>query len=267
MTSPVPAAGPLAVRRWGSGEPLVMLHPLALSGELWTPLAEALADEFQVFALDLRGHGDSAWDGKPFSIADLAGDVAETLDALDLPAVSLLGQSMGGSVAVTFAGLHPERVRSLVLADTTAWYGDDAVTAWAERAEKAAAAPRPQQVPFQVDRWFSPEFREARAADVDRVVKIFLHTNSEAHAAASIAMGDLDSRALLPAVTARTLVLVGEHDYATPPSMAAALADAIPRAQLEILPGLRHLSLIEEPALADRVRDHLRTSLPLSETE
>jgi 3-oxoadipate enol-lactonase len=266
MSAPVTTAGRLAVRRWGSGEPLVLLHPLALSGELWTPLAETLADEFQVFAPDLRGHGSSAWDGKPFSIEDLAGDVAGTLDALGLTAVSLVGLSLGGSVAVTLAGLYPDRVRSLVLADTTAWYGDDAAAAWTERAEKAAAVPRPKQVPFQLDRWFTPEFRETHAVDADRVVKIFLHTNSEAHAAASIAMGNLDSRPLLPAVTAPTLVLVGEHDYATPPAMGRTLAEGIPGAKLEILPDLRHMSLIEQPALADRVRDHLRGALSLPET-
>lgn len=253
-----PTAGPLAVRRRGAGDPLVLLHPLALSGELWTPLAEALSDEFQVFALDLRGHGDSAWDGKPFSIEDLADDVARALDALDLPSASLLGLSMGGSVAVNFAGRFPERVRSLVLADTTAWYGEDAVAAWAERAEKAVTVPRAKQVPFQLDRWFSPEFRERHPEEADRVVKIFLRTNSEAHAAASIAMGAMDSRPLLPAVTASTLVLVGRHDYATPPSMARTLADGIPDAELEILPDLRHLSLVESPLLAGRVRQHLR---------
>ncbi|GLY38450.1 lactone hydrolase [Amycolatopsis sp. NBRC 101858] len=249
---------PLAVRRRGAGEPLVLLHPLALSGDLWTPLAEALSDEFQVFALDLRGHGDSAWDGKPFTIEDLADDVARTLDTLDLPAASLLGLSMGGSVAVNFAGRHPGRVRSLVLADTTAWYGEDAVTTWAERAQKAVAVPRAKQVTFQLDRWFSPEFLDRHPDEADRVVKIFLRTNSEAHAAASIAMGAMDSRPLLPSVTAPTLVLAGRHDYATPPSMARTLAEGIDGAELEILPGLRHLSLIERPLLAGRVRQHLR---------
>jgi len=249
----------LAYRRWGSGEPLILLHPLALSGELWEPLAETLSDEFDVLAVDLRRHGGSEWDGKPFTIEDLARDLADALDSLGLDKISLLGLSMGGSVAVTFAGLFPGRVRSLVLADTTAWYGEDAVKAWTERAEKARDVPRLKQVPFQLDRWFSPEFRENHAAEADRVVQIFLHTDSEAHGAASVAMGELDSRALLPAVRASTLVLVGEHDYATPPSMAEALAAGITGATLEVLPGLRHMSLIERPALVARIRAHLST--------
>jgi 3-oxoadipate enol-lactonase len=248
------AHGPIAVRRQGEGDPVVLLHPLALSGELWRPLAAALGDEFDVLSLDLRGHGASGWDGQPFTIEDMALDVAEVLDALGLGAVGVLGMSMGGSVGVTFAGLFPERVRSLVLADTTAWYGENAVAAWAERAERAAATPRAEQLPFQIDRWFSPAFLERDPVEVERVTRIFLRTDSRAHAAASVAMGALDSRRLLPSVRATTLVMVGEDDYATPPAMAGELAGGIPGATLLLLPGLRHMSLVERPGLSDVVR-------------
>lgn len=249
------AHGPIAVRRQGEGDPVVLLHPLALSGELWRPLSAALSEDFDVLSLDLRGHGASGWDGRPFTIEDLALDVTEVLDALDVGAVGMLGMSMGGSVGVTFAGLFPERVRSLVLADTTAWYGENAPAAWAERAGRAAEVPRAEQVPFQIDRWFSPAFVEHDPAEVERVTQIFLRTDSRAHAAASVAMGALDSRRLLESVRARTLVMVGEDDYATPPAMAGELAGAIPGATLMPLPGLRHMSLIERPALAGVVRE------------
>jgi len=250
----------LAYHRQGAGDPLVLLHPLALSKDLWAGFGAALADEYQVIAVDLRGHGESGWDGAGFSIADMAADLAETLDGIGLADVHLLGMSMGGSTAVTFAGLYPGRVRSLTLVDTTAWYGENAATAWAERAEKARGVPRDQQLPFQLDRWFSEGFRAASPGEVDRVATIFLGTDSDVHAAASIAMGDLDSRHLLPAVRAATLVMAGEHDYATPPAMAEALAEGIDGAELRIVPGLRHLSLIERPELAEAVRGHLRAS-------
>jgi 3-oxoadipate enol-lactonase len=247
-------SGPMAVRRAGSGPPVVLLHPLALSGEVWGPLTGALADRFEVFALDLRGHGGSGWDGRPFSIEELAGDVAAVLDALRVPAAGLLGLCMGGSVAVVFAGLFPTRAETLVLADTTAWYGDDAVAIWAERARRATDVPRSEQVPFQVNRWFTPAYQESHAAEVERLVQIFLRTDGRAHAASATALGRLDARPLLPAVTAPTLVMVGEDDYATPPAMAGALAGGIPGASLMCVPGLRHLSPIERPELAAVVR-------------
>jgi 3-oxoadipate enol-lactonase len=249
--------GRMAMGVRGEGEPLVMLHPLALAGDLWEPLADALADQFQVFTPDLRGHGDTSWDGGAFSIADMAHDLAQALDTLGSGPVHLLGMSMGGSVAMTFAGLYPDRVRTLTLADTTAWYGENAVTAWAERAEKAVSVPREKQVGFQVDRWFSESFRNARPADVERVVRIFVATDSAAHGAACQAMGALDSRELLASVTAPTLVLVGEEDYATPPAMAEQIADGVPGSTLLVLPALRHMSLIEKPGLAAVIRAHL----------
>ena len=251
--------GRLALIRWGAGEPFVLLHPLALAGELWTPLALRLADEFDVIAPDLRGHGSSSWDEDSFTIDVLAEDLTHALDSLSLPTVHLLGMSMGGSVAMTFAGRHPHRVRSLVLADTTAWYGPDAPATWAQRARRAASVPRADQLPFQLDRWFSPEFRSTRPEEAERVADLFLHTLSGSHAAASTALGHLDARPLLAEITAPTLVLVGEHDYATPPSMAAALTEGIPNATVQVLPELRHLSLIEQPDLVERIREHLHT--------
>jgi 3-oxoadipate enol-lactonase len=255
--------GRMATWVWGEGEPVFLLHPLALAGELWRPLGTALAADFQVFAPDQRGHGRTSWDREPFSIEDMAGDLGDALDSLGLDSVHLLGMSMGGSVAMTFAGKYPDRVRSLTLADTTAWYGENAVTAWRERAEKAVGVPREKQVTFQVDRWFSEPFRAGHPSEVQRVVDIFVDTDSEAHAAASLAMGAMDSRHLLPSVTARTLVLVGEQDYATPPAMAEVLAQEIPATRLLVLPGLRHLSLVEKPELAALVRAHLNgTEVP-----
>lgn len=248
----------LALTRQGRGEPLVLLHPLALSGKLWKPLADALSSEFEIFAVDLRGHGRSEWDKKPFTIADMAEDLLGVLAETGLESAHLLGMSMGGSVGLTFAGRHPDRVRTLVLADTTAWYGPDAARQWAERAERARTVPRPDQLPFQRDRWFSERFRDEYPDEVDRVSEIFLRTDSEAHAAASEAMGAMDSRPLLPRITAPTLVLVGEQDYATPPKMARAIADGIPNADLRELDGLRHLSLIEDIGLAREIGAHIR---------
>lgn len=251
--------GRMSMWAWGdpARQPVVLLHPLALAGEVWRPLGTALAADFHVLAPDQRGHGRTSWDRDRFSIEDMAGDLVDALGTLGIESAHLLGMSMGGSVALTFAGLYPERVRSLVLADTTAWYGENAVTTWNERAAKAVAVPRENQVPFQVDRWFTEAFRTSHPSEVQRVVDIFVDTDSEAHAAASRAMGEMDSRHLLPSITAPTLVLVGEEDYATPPAMARELADGIPGATLRVLPALRHLSLVEQPELAATVRDHL----------
>jgi 3-oxoadipate enol-lactonase len=249
--------GRIAFDRRGQGAPLVLLHPLALSRGVWQHVAARLARSHDVICVDARGHGASDWDGSPFTIEDLAEDVAAVLDGLGLPSAQLIGMSMGGSVAMTFAGLHPARVDGMVLASTTAWYGPDAAATWEERAQRALLTPRVRQIPFQVDRWFTEGFRARQPSRVHEVVKSFLQTSSRAHAAASRAMGVLDSRPLLPNVTAPVLVLSGEEDYATPSQMGEYVAQHVQHGRAMSLPATRHLSLIERPELADLVLAHL----------
>lgn len=251
----------IAYRRSGTGHPLVLLHPLALSSAVWGEFADRLSANFDVIAADARGHGDSGWDSAPFGIDDLGDDVAALLDGLRLESAHVVGMSMGGSTAISFAGRYPGRVDGMVLADTTAWYGPDAVTTWEKRASGVLATPRESQVAFQVDRWFTEGFRQRDPGEVDRVVGVFLQTDSPAHAQACRALGNMDSRPLLPAVTGRTLVLTGEEDYATPPAMGKAIADGVPAGSARVLPSLRHLSLVEDPDLASLAASFLTTGL------
>ncbi|MFJ9590954.1 alpha/beta fold hydrolase [Streptomyces acidicola] len=241
----------------GSGPLVVLLHPLAESGELWRRLIDELTPRFRVVAPDARGHGDSSWDGKEFSVPDLADDVAALIEHLDAGPARVAALSMGGCTAVALAVRHPRLVHNLVLADTTADYGPDKTAAWGERAEKAVTVLREKQLLFQVDRWFSPQFLQQDPAEVERVSRIFTETDSEAHAAACRALGAYDDSGRLGEIRASTLVLVGQDDYATPPAMARALHIGIPASRLLVLPEVRHLSLVESPQARALARQHL----------
>jgi 3-oxoadipate enol-lactonase len=247
--------GDVFVREAGEGAALVMLHPLALSSQVFAPVARELARDFHVLAVDARGHGGSDWDGSPFTVEDMADDLAALLDGLSLGTVNLLGMSMGGCTAVAFTERFPDRVDNLVLADTTACYGDEAPQQWAERSRRARAVPRVRQVPFQVDRWFTADFRRASPTQVNAVVSVFLSTSSRAHAAAATALGTFDGREGLPGITRPVLAMTGEEDYATPEAMGRYIADHVRDGRFMLLPGVRHLSLIERPELTRVVRD------------
>ncbi len=246
--------GKLAYKTAGTGPPLVLLHSLALSAEMWDLLAGELGLGRRLVCVDLRGHGRSSWDGRSFSVEDMASDVACLADELGLGPVDVLGMSMGGTVAVALAAAHPERVARLVACDTTAWYGPEAVKAWEQRANTAETTPREMQVSFQTDRWFGEEFRRHHPATVSSLVGIFLRTSPAAHAAACRALGAYDGRDALERVTAATLAVTGEDDSATPPSMGAALAAGISGATQQVWPGLRHFAIVESSALRYAVR-------------
>lgn len=248
--------GGFELHTWGSGRLVLALHPLALSGRVWEPVAGNLSG-CEVVGLDARGHGSSAWDGEPFTVEDMARDAAAVIETLDRGPASVIGMSMGGCTAIALATGYPHLVDRLVLADTTSWYGEDRLEKWEQRAAIASTKPRKEQVAFQLDRWFSEAFRQQRPEVVDHVVDIFVATDSSVHAAACRALGAFDAREGLRDISTDTLVLVGDEDYATPVEMAGLLAERIPGAQLEVLPATRHLSLVENQAAWSRIQRHL----------
>lgn len=240
--------GDLEVRRFGRGRPTaIALHPLALSGELWSMVPTGHEGELCLLAPDARGHGSSAWDERAFLVEDLADDAATVIEHLDNGPMDVLGLSMGGSTALVLAARRPELVRRLVIADATASYGDERVERWGERARLALEKPREEQLVFQVDRWFGQRFREVEPATVTAVSDLFVRTSGTVHAAACHALGALDATEMLFAIRAPTLVLVGSEDYATPVAMAEELASRVSHAKLAVLPLTRHLSLLESP--------------------
>lgn len=105
---------------WGQPEApaVVLLHGVTAHARGWDTFARALSPDFRVLALDLRGHGDS--DAPPdadYRVAAMAADVRALADALGLARFALVGHSMGGRIAIAFAGEHGRRVARLVLVD------------------------------------------------------------------------------------------------------------------------------------------------------
>lgn len=236
--------GRFEARRYGPGRPTALvLHPLALSGELWSTVS---TDELTLLGLDARGHGSSEWDGTPFNVEDMAADAAAVIEAAGAGPMDVIGMSMGASTGLVLAAERPDLVRRLVVADGTGCYGPDREERWAERAEKAESLSRDAQLEFQRDRWFGERFREEHPDTVDAVCRIFLATDGAAHAAACRALGALDATDAMKAITAPTLVLVGDEDYATPVAMAEEVAASVPDSRLVVRPGTRHLSLVED---------------------
>lgn len=250
--------GTFRIHRTGEGARNVLcLHPLASSGAFWDRVAATVGEAVTVFAPDARGHGASEWDGSTFTVQDMADDVAAIVNAVVDGPVGVVGKSMGGCVAQALAVRHPDLVDCLVLADTTSCYGPDRVEKWAQRANNAKTIPRSEQVEFQLERWFSDQFKAEHPEETQRIVDIFLSTDSVAHAAACTALGAFDGTNDLSRIRVPTLVIVGEYDQATPIEMAQGLAEGIPDAQLEVVRGAKHLSLLENSDVWPHIMQHL----------
>ena len=105
-------------RDWGRAEapPLVLLHGYTSHARSWDTFARALAEHYRVYALDQRGHGESAWTDD-YSSEAMVRDVAAFVGALRLARFDLVGLSMGGRNAYAYAAQHPGAVNRLVIVD------------------------------------------------------------------------------------------------------------------------------------------------------
>lgn len=185
----------LAYRTWGDsyGAPVVLLHGLGGSSASWEKVGQALGQEWRVYALDLRGHGESDWPDE-YTVELMRDDVLGFLDELSLDRVGVVGHSMGGVVAYLLAQEHPDRVERLVLEETPPPYPRD----WVE-------APRPDDA-IDFDWPVSPAVR------------------------AQIFDPDPEWAERLGEIVAPTLIVAGGPDSSMPqeriPDMAAAIPDS-----------------------------------------
>ncbi len=153
--------GPPALRYWDDGgerPPVVLIHGVGADGTSWDEIAAALAPEFRVLRLDLRGHGRSGHIEGALTLDDFAQDVVDVLDACAVAAPHVVGFSLGGMIAQGIALQHAHRVRRLVLLSAVA--GRTAEER--ERVEARLAILREQGIAAisggAQERWFTPEF-------------------------------------------------------------------------------------------------------------
>jgi N-formylmaleamate deformylase len=117
-------------RTGGDKPPIVLAHGVTDAGPCWTPVAEALAAEYDVIMVDARGHGHSDAPERGYGPADQASDLAGVVTALGLEHPAVLGHSMGAATALVLAGTYPDLPGAILLEDPPAWW-----TGWTATAE------------------------------------------------------------------------------------------------------------------------------------
>ena len=233
----------------GDGPALLLFHAFPLGLFMWDAQVEALRATHRVVRFDARGFGGSAAGEGPLTMERIADDGALLLDHLGIEKAVVGGCSMGGYAAFAFVRRHPQRLAGLVLQDTRA--GADTAEAKANRATLAAkvlaegaGAAVEAFLPKLVGETTHRERPDVVAGLRERILATAPRAIANAlHGLAARA----DSRETLPTIAVPALVLVGAEDVLTPPSEAATMAAAIPRARLDVIPGAGHLANLESP--------------------
>lgn len=256
---------------------MLLCDGLACDGYIFRYLWDELAELMPVAHFHYRGHGRSGTpvDREQIGVEALAADANAVREHLGDPEVVLLGHSLGTQVCLEAYRARPERVRALVLLCgsfgrvTHTFKGTDVLStvlpnilSWSSRHPRllrALWARVPVRAALRLGILTGDiDPNRVRPEDVEPYFRHALHVDFTLFARMLQAAGEHTAEDLLPHVNVPTLVVAGSRDTFTPPEVSVAMAQAIPGARLELIPGGSHILPMEEP---ERVRELLRAFL------
>jgi 3-oxoadipate enol-lactonase len=235
----------LDVQTVGRGRNLVLLHSLLSDRTSFEPLATRIAGRRRLIMVDLPGFGVSAPAGP--ALSDYADRIAALFDELALPETDLLGNGLGGFVALSLAIRHGTRFERMVLVGSAIAFPEAAGATFRTLAEKVEQAGMAAVVEVAMRRMFPEEFIAAHRDVVAEREAVFRRIDPKVFSSACRALAALDLSGELPQIRNPTLIVVGARDEATPPPLARALASRLMNAELIEMPDVGHCPHIQAP--------------------
>jgi pimeloyl-ACP methyl ester carboxylesterase len=232
------------------GEAIVLIHGYSDSWRTYEEMLDLLPFEgynVPVFALDMRGHGESsASSTDDYSQKAFADDIAAFSDALKIQKLVLVGHSMGGLIAHKFAVEYPEKVKALVLIATWASMSGHRVIDELRSLVETIASDAPAPVEDVVDFQASMFYNRAEPAVLYRYVSESLRLTGTVWKAALDGMAEEDHRERLSEIVAPTLILSGEQDSYAGRKDQEELIALLPHAQVVSYPRASHVLNVEQ---------------------
>jgi 3-oxoadipate enol-lactonase len=233
----------------GPGPVVVLIHGFPFDRSMWSHQRSSVGSIYRLILPDLRGHGTSAAPDGIYTVDEMADDVLELLDALQIEEpVVIGGLSMGGYVALSIAARHPERLKALMLINTRA--SADSPEAARVREELArqveATGDTEPVVAAMLPKVFAKATFEHHPELVARMHGRMARTPARA------IVGTLRGLAIrpdrtgdLPGINVPTLVLAGQSDALIPLEESESMARHIPGARLVVVPEAGHMAPVE----------------------
>lgn len=236
------------------GLPVVFSNSLGTDLRVWDRLVPLLPPDWRLIRYDTRGHGLSSCPPPPYGMGELVADAAAVLEALEVRGAVLVGLSIGGMIAQGLAAERPQLLRAMVLMDTAAKIGTEAM--WDARIAAIARGGIAALEESILERWFSARFRKEAPEDLALWRHMLTRTPAEGYVGCARAIAQTDLMESTSRLRLPTLALVGSEDGSTPPDLVRETAGLIPGAEFRVIRGAGHLPCVEAP---EAVAAHIKT--------
>ena len=217
----------------GAGPPLVLVHGYGVSGQMWNRSIPYLAQQRQVYIIDLPGHGRSKLSGA-WRLREIAPLLAQWIETMALPPVALVGHSMGGAIATQLVAHAPDLVERLVLVDAACLPLDKTLLMMLTRSARSILQSGGGSYPL-------PMLRDT----LKPRLRLLWQAARE--------MEKSDFRADLASLALPTLIIWGERDILLPLPLGQALAQALPHATFVTMPESGHRPPLSQPVEFSRL--------------
>jgi 3-oxoadipate enol-lactonase len=234
-----------------AGKPLIVFaNSLGTDFRIWRDVVVRLAGDFSLLCYDKRGHGLSTDGGKTsYTVHDHAADLAALMDRLKTGPALICGLSIGGMIAQALWETRPDLVDGLVLCDTAHRIGT--AEFWQQRIDAVRSGGVESIADAVMPRWFAPDFLATPECEGYRTM--LARQPVAGYLASCAAIRDADLTEVTRRIDVPAIVVVGEHDGATPPALCADFARMIPGARFELVRQAGHIVPVEQPAVLNEI--------------
>lgn len=238
-----------------AGIPVVLIHGLGLNQSMWEHQIGALAAGSPVVTYDLYGHGGSVAPPSTPSLSQFAVQFKAVMTHLGLDRAIIAGFSLGGMIVRRIAMDYPQMVMGLAILHSPHARTKEQHDAIQLRVHHAACEGPSATIDAALERWFTKSFHEQNPDVMDQVRHMVLANDPAVYPSIyQVLVDGVDELvAPQPAIKAPALVMTGDEDFGNNPAMSKAIAaeiacaDEASNAELVILPGLRHMAMLEAP--------------------
>ena len=240
---------------YGEGATVILIHGLGLNRAMWQWQLPALESEFQVVCYDLLGHGESPKPAGPYTMQQMVAQLDDLMIDLNIPRAAMIGFSLGGLINRAFALAHPDKVAALVImnsAHARTAAQRDSIYVRVQQAEESGPA---ATIDAALERWFSEEFARREPQVLEQVRQWVIANDASVYPDLYrlLAEGDKGLETEISAIDCPTLIVTGDEDYGNSPAMTQQMASLMPDARAEVLVGLRHMALAEDPSTVNEL--------------